>query len=498
MKRQFLIIAVALVVLAGSVVTAAATQRERDYALRGYVDPTQDANLPYRMPRLGVNAELTQYEPNRLAEQLEQMRLAHITWVRQFFRWDEIEPQPGEFQWERWDAIVQPFANDSQLKLVAVLMNTPDWAREGDQPTAPPTDPAAFARFAAAFAARYGATIDTYQVWDEPNLTANWGGLPPRPVEYLALLTAAYSAIHGADAGATVIAAALAPTTEQGPDNISDIRYLRDLYALGAAPYMDAVAGKPYGFDTPPDDRAVDESVLNFSRIVALREIMVQNGDGRKALWASAFGWNSLPEDWAGESSIWGSVSAEQRVSYTLAALDRADREWAWLGGMILQNWQPNAPGLDPQWGFALRDQRDNPTLLYVALEQRTQPTTATNGLYFPANEFARYSGVWTFGDLGADIGWVQDSQLDFVYAGSDLSLLVREDDYVALLYATVDGQPANALPRDAEGSAILNLTSGTRQPKLSLVPVAHGLGSGTHTLHVTADRGWDRWALAG
>lgn len=498
MNRQLLILAVALVVLAGSVVAAAATRRDRDFDLRGYVDAAQDANLPYRIPRLGVNAELMQYEPDQLADQLEQMRLAHIVWVRQFFRWDEIEPAPGEFRWERWDAIVQPFAADPQLKLVAVLTNTPAWARESDQPTSPPTDPAAFARFVTAFAQRYGAIIDTFQVWDEPNLEANWGGLPPRPVDYLALLRAAYSAIHGADESATVMAAALAPTTERGPDNISDIRYLRDLYALGAAPYMDAVAAKPYGFSSPPDDRIVDGDTLNFSRIIALRETMVQNGDGTKPLWASAFGWNSLPEGWVGESSIWGSVTADHRVSYTLAALDRADREWPWLGGMILQNWQPDAPGLDPQWGFALRDPRDNPTPLYTALEQRPEQTSAANGLYFPANDFARYSGVWTFGDLGADIGWVQDSQLDFTYSGSELSLLVREDDYVAQLYATVDGQPANALPRDADGSAILNLTSGTRQPELNLVPVASGLGTGTHTLHVVADRGWDRWALAG
>ncbi len=87
------------------------------------------------------------------------------------------------------------------------------------------------------------------------------------------------------------------------------------------------------------------------------------------------------------------------------------------------------------------------------------------NGLYFPANEFTRYSGVWTFGDLGADIGGA-DSQFDFAFAGSDVALLLREDDYVASLYATIDGQPANALPQDASGSTMVNLTSDTRLPQ--------------------------------
>ncbi len=499
MSRQFFIFVITLAVLAGSLVTAGATLRDRNETLRGYVDATQDSNLPYRIPRLGVNAELTQYSPNQLTHQLDLMRQANITWVRQFFRWDQIEPQQGVYQWDQIDQIVKPFTGTPDLKLVAVLIDSPAWARNSNpSATAPPTDPAAFASFAHDFAAHYSDTIDEYQVWDEPNLSIAWGDSDPRPAEYLALLSAAYNAIHSADSTATVIAAALAPTTEQGPSNISDIRYLNDLYALGAARSMDAVAAKPYGFNTSPDDRTVRDDTLNFSRIVALREIMVKNGDGAKALWASAWGWNSLPTDWPGMPSIWGGVTSDQRFSNTLTALDRADREWPWLGGMILQQWQPDAPASDPQWGFALVDPQSSPTLLWTALAQHEQATTATNGLYFPANPFARYSGVWTFGDLGADIGWVQDSQLDFSYAGNDLALRVRQDDYVAFLYSTVDGQPANALPRDASGNAILNLTSDTRLPETSLIPVAHRQGTGQHILHIAADRGWDRWALAG
>src|SRR5262249_43407861 len=148
------------------------------------------------------------------------------------------------------------------LRLVAVLFESPAWARTPeaatDTPQTPPRDPADFAAFASAFASRYGQSIDHYQVWDEPNLTAAWGYLEPRPASYLALLQAAYTAIHSADDGAEVIAAALAPTIETGPKNISDTLFLHDLYTLGAKDYMDAVAGKPYGFDLPPLDRTVD------------------------------------------------------------------------------------------------------------------------------------------------------------------------------------------------------------------------------------------------
>lgn len=501
MKRQHIILIITLAVLLGSLVTAGATARERDVQLRGYVDAAQSQDLPFWTPRLGVNAELSQYDPSELAQQLEWMKAANVTWVRQFFRWDEIEPQRGSFDWSVPDTIVEAFAGERDLHLVAVLVNTPAWAhalRPDATQTVPPDIPATFAEFAAAFAQRYGDTIDYYQIWDEPNLTAAWGSIEPRAAEYAALLSEAYAAIHGADAGASVIAAALAPTTEQGPRNISDVRYLRELYALGARDFTDAIAAKPYGFDSSPEDRTVNADVLNFSRIILLREIMLANDDATTPLWASHWGWNSLPDGWSGDPSIWGSVTAEQQQAYTLAALDRAEREWPWLGGMVLSDWQPDVPANDARWGFALIDSDDRPTLLYDALAARPAQTRAANGLYFATNPFTHFSGVWTFGDLGADIGWVRDSQLSFEFSGRDVSLLLRQDDYSAFLYATIDGQPANATPHDSGGNAIVNLTSNSREPELSMVPVGRGLPDGDHTLRIAADQGWDRWAFAG
>ena len=154
---------------------------------------------------------------------------------------------------------------------------------------------------------------------------------------------------------------------------------------------------------------------------------MVSNGDSNKALWASAFGWNSLPLDWSGSPSIWGQVESSEQVRFTLEALDRADREWPWMGGMILHHWQPDAPQDDPIWGFSIIDPAGNPTPLWTALIQRLQPTSAQNGLFHPLNPYTRYSGVWTFGALGADIGWFQA-----VTGDTSASLLLRVAPTVA------------------------------------------------------------------
>jgi O-antigen ligase len=503
MTRRFVLFIISLIVLLGSLTAFAATSADRDFQLRGYEDATRSTNLPFRVPLLGVNVELTQYDAAELDQQFQRMQQAHITWVRQFFRWDEIELEHGTYDWERWDRIIAAITPYPDLKLVAVMQNTPAWAHSTGTESAPPDDPADFARFTTVFAERYGDTIDYYQIWDEPNLIEAWGGLEPRAVQYAALLQTAHRSIHSVDAQATVIAAALAPTVEQGPKNISDLLYLRDLYALGAKQFTDAFAAKPYGFDRAPDDRSVSENQLNFSRIVMLREEMLRQGDGDKTLWASNWGWNSLPADWQGAPSNWRTVSTEDRIRFTMQALDRAEREWTWLGGMILHHWQPSVAPDNPLWGFALIDENNAPTPLWDALVQREPLPAATDGLYAAANPFAHYSGVWTFGELGADIGWVNDSQAAFDFQGRDVALLVREDDYVAYFYPTIDGQPANAAPTDPDGNPYVLLTSDTREPKLELVPISRNLDSGQHRLQLIADdlvpnEAVDRWALVG
>ena len=503
MIRRILLFVISLIALSGSLVAATATINSRNFDLRGYVDPTQDSNLPYHIPRFGVNVELTQYSESELEQHLNWMEEAHVVWIRQVFDWNEIEPTQDSFKWAQWDQILSSMDERENLQVVAVLFNSPQWARTPqavNHKTAPPENIDDFANFARAFAERYGHIIDYYQIWDEPNLDDAWGGLDPNPVEYLALLEAAYTAVHGVDENAVVISAALAPTTEKGGQNISDILYLEQLYDLGAKEYMDAVAGKPYGFNESPQNRAVDNQTLNFSRLIALREIMVEHGDGQKSLWASNWGWNHLPESWTGEPSIWGNVTKEKQQKFTIDALTRATREWAWLGGMILHQWQPDVADDDPQWGFAIINQQGEPRALLQSLKNRSIQQFAENALYHPITPYARYSGIWEFSTLGADIGWLEtsDSQLEFDFYGQDIALLAREGDYVAFLYPTIDGQQANATPQDTNGNAYIFLGSPSLENEINLIPIERNLELSPHTLHMVADRGWNQWAIAG
>lgn len=504
MPRALLIAVICALLSACGVGGAMLSAESHRRFVRGWENPVEGGELPFRVPLQGVNVALTKYAPEELPRQAAAIAEAGFVWVRQSFYWAEIEPERGVFDFSRYDPIVAAVAAQPRLRLVAVLESTPSWARRREASGhffAPPANAEHFAHFARKLAARYADQIDFYQIWDEPNLQARWGGLDPQPAEYAALLAAAYPAIKGNDLNATVIAAGLAPTVEQGPRNISDLSYLRALYAYGANAYFDAAAGKPYGFNASPDDRTVDSNVLNFSRLILLREVMLQNGEGHKALWGSHFGWNSLPEGWRGAPSIWGQVDAPTQAAWTRAAYRRAAREWAWLGGLILQHWSPDAPADDPIHGFAVSEK----AAAWFEGGKFFEDDVLGVGLHHPTDGRLRYEGAWQLGALGADVRSVDyndpsfdfsPQRLTFRFRGESLALRVRRGDYLAYLYVTIDGAPANSLPQ-SDGRGYLVLRSPDLQPQTVTLRVAAGLSEGVHEAEIVPYLGNERWILA-
>lgn len=484
-KRRGLIVSLLMIGALFALLGAAALIAQRQERLRGALDDLPSADLPPRVPVLGVNADLTQYDTVALAENLGHIAEVGFVWVRQTFAWEEIEPLPGRYEWAVYDAIVEEVATHG-LQPVAVLWRSPAWAAE--HPTAPPQDVEAFARFAAAFAARYGDRVDVYQIWDEPNLARGWGGRPADPIGYATLLQAAYRAIHTADPQALVLTAGLAPTTEAGPDNLNDVIYLRTLYEKGAAPFFDGVAVKLDDFSTGPDDRRVDIHLLNFSRVVLLREEMERHGDRSKPLWVSQFGWDAQR------------VTPEQQAAWTIAAYQRALTEWPWSGALIWDGWQPDALPDDPRWGFALRgpDGTLSPVAEAIHRQAESFNTALWPGIYMPTHPLLSYSGDWRFSALGADFSQQGNSAVDVPFVGDTLALIARRDNLQAYLYVTVDGQPPRLLPQDEEG-AYLVLTSPDYQPRTEMLPVVAGMDPGRrHVAHLEARYGWTRWAVVG
>jgi hypothetical protein len=491
--HKLLLLISALAVAAG-VVGGVAVWRQQDEALLGIVDGVPPATWAERpADTWAVNIELARYSETELARAFG--HLESFGWLRVPVRWSQVEPEQGRFEWRALDRAL-PAAHAAGFRVWAVLVDVPEWAASTSLgANSPVFSPAQFGEFAAAVAARYATQVDAYEVWDEPNLEAAWGGLRPSPTEYTALLAASYPRLKTLDPSATVLAASLAPTVETGPDNVSDLIYLQALYDLDADHYFDAAAGKPYGFASGPDVRTADAQILNVARFAELRAVMARNGDADAQLWGGNFGWNVLP------ASPWGTVDPATQVDFSEGLYRRAEQEWAWSGPIALEAYQPLGvtapPASDPHWGFALADPSGALTALGRDLARGTRALQP--GRYGVEHPAMAYTGGWQFSALGGDIPEVYETAvITATFEGSELTLRVRRGDYRAHLYITVDGQPANALPADAT-SAYLNLTSPTLETEVVDVPVAHGLEpDAMHVAVIRPQRGWDQWAIVG
>ncbi|HJW84264.1 MAG TPA: beta-galactosidase, partial [Anaerolineae bacterium] len=478
-----------VVVFAAMAVALDHDQRTRGVAF-GFPEPIH----PYfpRRPALGVNVALEQVDDAALRDDLARIQTAGAGWVRQTFAWSQIEPQRGSFDWASADRVLTAVGSTS-LEVIAVLDTSPFWAN----PTSnlyPPSSTPDFAGFARQFARRYGDRIDYYQIWDEPNLGDRWNG-EVNPVAYAEMLRQARDAIRAVDPHAVIILAGLAPTVETSRANMADWLFLRRLYEAGAQDAFDVASGKPYGFDTGPDDRRVDPSVLNFSHVILMRAEMVAHGDAGKALWASHFGWNTHPQ------SIWGRATEAQQAQWTQDAVRRARDEWPWLGVMMLENWEPGAPLDDARWGFSVKGKdtlakASEPSPGFIGYHPAAVPARPGSGDYLP-NPLATFAGNWRFGELGAD--WsTTGERVSFTFSGTSLALHVRRAADRANLYITVDGRPANALPQDDRGSYLQLIPPDVRLTDIALIPIAAGLDAGAHTAEIITERGWNQWSLIG
>ena len=434
---------------------------------------TGSGNLPY-VPlavdkSLGVNTDLRRLDKAERNETWAEIKSTGVFWLRQRFSWDAIEPERGVYNWAASDEIIEEL-KQQDVRIIAVLDGSPAWARADediDNQHAPPAEIRSFGDFAAAFAERYGDSIDYYQIWEEPNIAPHWGAREIDPSGYARLIREGAIRIRAADSGAVILLAALAPNVEPGGANMSELLFLDALYQQKAAEWFDVVAAQLYSFEESLD-AAPDKERLNWRRVALLRDVMEAYGDVETAIWAVSFGLRDATS------------------TTVVSAVRQAREEWAWLGPMLWAAWSTE----DVHGEYAMAGPA------FRALEELEEvPFVAWPSVY-PANHpSAAYEGDWRVTSSGADIGRSGD-RVRIRFYGTRLDLTVRRGDYRAFLFVNVDGQPANALPRDTRGRAYVVLYDPLQQP--DTVTLARNLPVGEHTAEILADRGWGQWTIAG
>lgn len=277
---------------------------------------------------------------------LDQVNLMQFSHIKQSFAWADIEPerrdgpQDERYVWTQADLMMADIEAKG-VSVIARIDHPPAWAVRSDANyDEPPFDMTRLAEFCGLLAERYQGRIDAYQIWNEPNLTREWGGHVPNPAGYVQLLKVCAEAIRESDPAAIIISAGLSPTATRDVTAMPHTEFLWKLYEAGASPYFDVLGVHAPGWKFAPEvgpEVPVSENYLEWQRfrhVEDMRAIMVANGDASKQVAITETGWTIDQR----EGSIYShfGVSPEDQGDYLQGAYAYAAENWRpWLGVMV-------------------------------------------------------------------------------------------------------------------------------------------------------------------
>ena len=267
--------------------------------------------------------------------------------------------------------------------MVLRVDSPPDWANNNGGDQIPPSNPDDFRTFMYELSKFLKGRVAAYEIWNEPNLSREWGNRTPNASEYVALLRAGYEGVKAGDPRALVISAGLA-TTGGGDGAMNDIDFIRGMYAAGAKAYFDVLGSHPYGFGSAPETEPWGAGVLFFRRAEAQRQVMLDNGDGAKQIWATEFGWPVDTTCYLGGHD-WFKQPPDVQADYLVRSYQYAYANWPWMGVMLTFNldfssvyWYDTC---DPVRYYAVMDGNPStgelwPRPAYTALSNMTKTTS--------------------------------------------------------------------------------------------------------------------------
>jgi hypothetical protein len=320
--------------------------------------------------KMGIHTRLTdEVEPWKIKRTLEMVREMGASWIVEYFPWAYHEPSPGSFDWSHADLVVD-HARRQGLTVIARLGFVPEWARpdpEEQATTFTYLDEERYDDFAAyvqAFVEHFRGRVDHVVLWNEPNISLEWGYRPVDPEGYTGLLRAVYPRAKAANPEVRVLGGALAPTLAPvgDPEGMNDLDYLQRMLDAGAGEVMDGLAVHAYGWRMPPEAPA-DPAKVNFSRTELLHQLLVEAGYADMPVYITEGGWNDHPR-WT------KAVQPSQRAAFTTRAYEKVLEEWPWCQATVLWAFRYPRPANTFQDYFTFVTTDFTPKPIYFAVQR--------------------------------------------------------------------------------------------------------------------------------
>lgn len=314
---------------------------------------------------LGINVQFDAFTPDIYQKQMTRLDQLGLNWVRWTLNWSNLEPVKTQYNLARLDAAMSAAAPHHYNMLAYLtgsaefVSSAPAGASNSDQ--YPPEDFNLFAERMTALS-QYYPQVDSWQVWNEPNIT--WLPLAD-PKAYYSLLTLTADAIRDAVPGKNVVTAGMA---YYGQMLGSTGNLLRSMLDMGLANQNIVAAYHPYS-DYPEGDSVQDRDFLLRANEMnsLLHTAGVQN------VWATEWGWSS----YGGPLPAQQAKGLQTQASYTLrrlALMSALDYQRIFLFNLS----DTDRPVSPRERSYGLLDLKGEPKPVYLALQNFLQITGPT------------------------------------------------------------------------------------------------------------------------
>ena len=201
------------------------------------------------------------------------MKNAGVGWVRMDFLWAEIEPEAGQFVFNKYDGIVDLLI-DNGINILGILDYSADWAKSSPEWNCPPRENKLFVNYSKMVIGRYKDKIRYWEVWNEPDSHTYWAkqdGLK----SYCQLLKEVYIAAKEVYPECKILNGGLS----------GGLANVNKLYDNGAGGYFDIL--NIHIFESPIHPGAI-KGVTAYPELAY--KIMSRNGDAHKKIWVTEIG----------------------------------------------------------------------------------------------------------------------------------------------------------------------------------------------------------------
>jgi hypothetical protein len=193
-----------------------------------------------------------------------------ITWVRNDFRWSNIEPSDGVWDFSHFDRVVES-NNQRGRKMIGILGYDTSWLHQngGKEDFISAEELPRYINYVEKVVTRYKGKVEAWEIWNEPNINVRFWKGPAK--DFYALSKVAATKIRECDPKAKIVAGSFwrVPT-----------RFIKNMFASGALDDVDAISFHPYAA-TPAG------TAQQYDKFTALMQKMHYSGE----IWVTEVGY---------------------------------------------------------------------------------------------------------------------------------------------------------------------------------------------------------------